>query len=179
MIIALGSTSPRKVGALQDALAAAEVKASVRALPSPSGVNEQPFGANETACGAFNQAAGALARAPECDYAIGVESGIIETMPGEWVDAATVVIVYRGPTKQTELAALTTSVGVPMPKKYVRMCVLAGPRSHTVGEFYAAACGGDKTDITTTMTGGKLTRQGLLADAIYAALVMAGITGAA
>jgi len=181
MIIALGSTSSHKVAALMDALAAAEVRADIVQYPTVSGVGEQPISAQEATCGAFKRATTAMLNSQatgfRVSYSVGVESGI-EERGGVWLDIATVVILkptLEGP----ELAALTTSVGVPMPKQYVDECLDAGPCTHTVGEFYAAARGGDKTDITTTLSGSKLTRQGLLADAIYAALVMAGITGEA
>lgn len=172
MKIALGSTSHHKVGALQDALARLALPYEVQPIAAPSSVDAQPIGADVAALGAENRARYA-AEAIGGQYAVGIESGI-EWRRGHWVDITTVVVLRRASEGvQWSVAGFATSTGIPFPAEYVRRCIEAGPRDHTVGEFMAAEMGGSATDGTATLTGGRLTRRGMLVDAVAVALLQA------
>ncbi len=80
--VAVGSANPVKVEAVRRELEAI-LKRPVRATGHavPSGVPEQPRG-EATLAGARNRARAAQAAQPECDYAVGVEAGLVQP-PGE------------------------------------------------------------------------------------------------
>ena len=75
--IAVGSTNPSKVGAVE--MAAEKYLPNVTVLPSEaeSGVPEQPWGDDQTLEGATNRAYGAI-RLLGSDIGIGIESGVHE-----------------------------------------------------------------------------------------------------
>lgn len=77
MIIAVASTNPAKVKAVEEAVKAWE---NVRILPGEvkSGVSEQPFSDEETKRGAVNRASAVLKANPEAELGIGLEGGITE-----------------------------------------------------------------------------------------------------
>jgi inosine/xanthosine triphosphatase len=94
--VAVGSANPVKVKAIEQELALL-LKAKVEARPFavPSGVPEQPRG-SETLSGARNRARKAREAWPECDYAVGVEAGLVR-FPGEahHLEAQACVLVDR------------------------------------------------------------------------------------
>lgn len=175
MLFAIGTTSPHKVGALQDALARPSHPLSDIAtdiLPfdvSSGGVDVQPFGIALGSMGSENRAAYGLMHAPEALYSLGVES-YLELVRGTWLDIAHVTLVQRCRSARTmyEVVGTATSLGIPFPEEAVLAALREGAGKHTAGKHVAARLGGDATDPHATLTGGKLTRRGLLTDAIFA-----------
>jgi inosine/xanthosine triphosphatase len=79
--IAVGSTNPVKIAAVQVVTARAFPTATVISLSVDSGVSEQPWGDTETRQGALNRAQAALA-ATDADLGVGLEGGLVETELG-------------------------------------------------------------------------------------------------
>jgi inosine/xanthosine triphosphatase len=80
--VAVGSTNPVKVEAVRQELARIlRVPAEVKGFPVPSSVPEQPR-SDETLAGARVRARAAVEAWPDCDYAVGIEAGLIK-YPGE------------------------------------------------------------------------------------------------
>ncbi|SDJ97262.1 inosine/xanthosine triphosphatase [Natronorubrum texcoconense] len=81
MDVAVGSTNPVKVDAVERTLE--RYQPSVSAIAVDSGVPEQPWSVEETVTGAENRARRALA-ATDADYGVGLEGGVarIEGVPG-------------------------------------------------------------------------------------------------
>lgn len=84
MDVAVGSTNPVKVRAVERALAGGD--ASVQAIAVESGVAEQPGSRAETIAGADNRAQGALTETG-ADLGIGIEGGVatVEAVEGLWL----------------------------------------------------------------------------------------------
>lgn len=83
MKLAVGSTNPVKVDAVERTLAGYEP--TVTAVDVDSGVSEQPWSIEETVTGAENRARRALAAADaDSDYGVGLEGGVarLDGTPG-------------------------------------------------------------------------------------------------
>lgn len=75
MIIAVGSTNPVKIGAVQSALETAGIAATVVGIAVPSGVPEQPIGETQVREGATNRAHNAR-MAANAEWGVGLEGGV-------------------------------------------------------------------------------------------------------
>ena len=73
--IALGSTNPTKVWAVEIAAGSFIERVVVEGVDVPSGVPVQPWGDDETARGALNRAERARA-ARDADFGVGIEAGV-------------------------------------------------------------------------------------------------------
>lgn len=93
-IVAVGSTNPVKVAAVQAAFARIDGEWNIRAVDIPSGVSPQPIGHDETRAGARNRAVAALAAIPDAVFGVGLEGGVFE-YDGEWYTGAWCAIVDR------------------------------------------------------------------------------------
>ncbi|MFQ5340026.1 MAG: inosine/xanthosine triphosphatase [Anaerolineae bacterium] len=81
MKIAIGSTNPVKVRAVEAVLQRVYSTPEVIAVAVDSGVPDQPYGDEQTRAGAVNRARGALAKAV-ADLGVGLEGGLIDTEHG-------------------------------------------------------------------------------------------------
>lgn len=75
-IVAVGSTNPTKVKAVEAVMAKAFPMARVQAVAVPSDVSEQPLSAAETERGARSRALAALAAVPGARFGMGLEGGV-------------------------------------------------------------------------------------------------------
>lgn len=180
IIFALGSTSPHKIAACKAAFesldnwSGGDPELQLRPVAVASGVPPQPIGLEQTRRGALQRAEAALQEVPEARYAIGIESGIVR-MGGYHsidLDLAVVAVVTRSP--ENTPVVYTTSVGVPVPSKYVNAS-LAAQQQTEAGKFYAEEHGCDPTDFTSEVTRGVLSRVELTMQAVLAALSIADI----
>lgn len=73
MLIALGTRSAPKVAALELALVALDIEASIEAHSVPSGVSDMPVTSAELSAGAVNRARAAMGACPEATYGVGIE----------------------------------------------------------------------------------------------------------
>jgi inosine/xanthosine triphosphatase len=89
--IAVGSSNPVKIAAVQSVAARAFPTAEVFGLRVASGVSEQPWGDAETRRGALNRAQDALDTAG-ADLGVGLEGGMLETEMGLMTCAWCVIV---------------------------------------------------------------------------------------
>lgn len=93
MIVAVGSKNPVKINAVKNAFSHYFDDVKVVGVDAASDVNDQPMSAEETVEGAKNRARNAFAN---CDYAVGIEGGLIKypTSTGRILTAT--VAIYDG-----------------------------------------------------------------------------------
>lgn len=173
--IGVGSLSPHKTGATEDALLRPGHVFSGQGriiLPhyARSGIDAQPFGAGIAGLGAKRRAVEILNANPELDYAVGIEN-FLELVLQHWLDIPMVAIAKRSETGPV-IVGVASGVGYPIPQKFVLEAMAAGFDLYTAGEFLAAKQRTeDKTDPVAGLTGRLLLRRQLIADAVYAALI--------
>lgn len=85
-VVAIGSTNPAKVKAVEAVLSRAFPQARVEPVSVPSGVSDQPLSAEETARGARTRARAALAAIPGARFGIGLEGGVDFPKEGDSCD---------------------------------------------------------------------------------------------
>ena len=108
MLIAVGSTNPAKIAAVEDIVRQVWPTVTVRGVPTHSGVAAQPWGHAEMQQGAYNRAKAAL-DALQADLGFGLEGGLEETAWGVTSMNWTVAIDRAG------RVGLGTSGGVLLP----------------------------------------------------------------
>ncbi len=97
MKIAIGSTNPVKVGAVENVLRRVYPNAEFVTLQVSSGISAQPVGDVETRQGALNRARAALEET-DADWGAGLEGGIIQTELGTMTTAWCVIVDREGRT---------------------------------------------------------------------------------
>ncbi len=95
MKIAIGSTNPVKIGAVENVLRLVYPDAEFITVTVPSGVSVQPIGDEETRQGALNRARAALA-ATDADWGAGLEGGVVKTELGLMTNAWCVIVDRAG-----------------------------------------------------------------------------------
>ena len=75
IIIAVGTTSPQKIGYLKEVLRELGVKSVIKSVEVESKVSEQPITARETKIGSINRAKHALKEVKNADFGLGIEVG--------------------------------------------------------------------------------------------------------
>ncbi len=94
--VVLGSTSPAKRRALEEALKRLYGRnVEVATVAAGSGVPDQPWGEEETRRGALNRAREALTLAPDAELAVGIEAGVSEEPGWPLWTFAWIVVVSR------------------------------------------------------------------------------------
>ena len=96
--VAVGSTNPVKVGAVEEAFTKYFSELIVAGVPVVSGVAEQPRSEKETMVGARQRAQAALKQNTEAEYGVGLEGGVTE-VEGKMFECAWVAIVNRQGTE--------------------------------------------------------------------------------
>ncbi len=97
MLIAIGSTNPVKVRAVENVLRRIYAEAEFVALEVPSGIPAQPVGNEETRRGALNRARAAL-EATGADWGAGLEGGVVQNEFGTMTTAWCVIVDRAGRT---------------------------------------------------------------------------------
>lgn len=159
----IGSKSSVKQRALVAALHSLELRFTVNAVEARSGVNCQAVGLAEIVLGASNRASAARELFPH-SFAVGIESGIIRRH-ATTTDVAYVVVIT--PDHKTVIGH---STGITFPEQYVVEAERQGFCNTTVGRVIAAKLGGSHSDPHAILTEGRLARQRVLEQAIYATL---------
>jgi inosine/xanthosine triphosphatase len=141
--LALGSTGPEKIEATQRAIRHTSIFSRVQHVPCTSGVNEQPLGFSEMQQGAQHRALCATEMS-HCPYGLGIENGIVETVPEMWFDFA-VVCLWDSGAQQFFWAY---SEGVPLHARHVATArqLCGGFAQHTVGEVLGQETGANPKD---------------------------------
>ncbi len=95
MLVAIGSTNPVKVRAVENVLRQVFDDVEFVAREVPSGIAAQPVGNEETRRGALNRAR-AVREVAEADWGIGLEGGIIQSEMGTMTTAWCVIVDRSG-----------------------------------------------------------------------------------
>ncbi|HEU0051003.1 MAG TPA: inosine/xanthosine triphosphatase [Patescibacteria group bacterium] len=159
--IAVGSSSPHKIDAVQQAASKFFTACGISNCPAKSGVGIQPIGLEETLKGAQNRALAAAQKFPNA-ICVGIESGIVK-MGLHWFDIAVVVV------RRHETESVSVSAGIRLPDECVSEAIQRGLERTTVGSVVAEFYHGDETDPHTRLSRGKVTRMQTLTEAVFLA----------
>lgn len=165
----IGTNTYLKIQALREACEMRGFGDDIASVEVPSDQNEQPVGFNETYGGALTRAT----RAKECVKSnvvgVGIESGIFRSGDDDSSRTLDIAIVVLLLDKERQI--VTSSVGIIFPEQYVLEAEKLGFKKTTVGSIITKKLNGDSQDPHFALTNGRLSRQKLLTDAIYAALI--------
>lgn len=75
LVIALGTTSPQKIGYLKEVLKDLKIKPIIKSVKARSEVSDQPITSKETKIGSIKRAKNALKEIKDADFALGIEVG--------------------------------------------------------------------------------------------------------
>lgn len=172
MSIRVGSVSPLKLAAVKDACKILGWTSTVSCLNATSGQNDQPVGFQEIWNGAYNRASKVKSCGGNYLY-VGIENGIIEVKKSNsrsiTLDIAVVVVI----TSENQVIT-TTSPCFELPQKYVKIARKRGFDRNTVGSVISEKLGGSADDPHHKLSGGKISRQDLLIDALIRAFQQTG-----
>ncbi|HEY8416407.1 MAG TPA: inosine/xanthosine triphosphatase [Limnochordales bacterium] len=164
-VIAVGSTNPAKVGAVQAIAQRAFPGARVVPLAVASGVAGQPLSAAETAAGARTRALAALKAVPEAAYGIGLEGGLEPTPGGGDVVNCCAVAARDG------RVSVAWGVRFPLPPAVVRRLLAGEELGPVIDEISGVAAGKGLLGAVGVLTGGLVTREAMWEQAVACALI--------
>lgn len=127
--IAVGSDNPSKIDGVRQAFARAfpRMRLEVHGFKVRSGVGEQPVGYARTSLGARNRAQAAWRAWPSCDYAVGLESGLIPFGSGSGSSIRFFDIQF-GCIDDGKTVSSGCSMGFPLPQK-IQEKMIKNPKS--------------------------------------------------
>lgn len=164
MRVAVASTAAVKRRAVTRAFERLDDVVAIETAPSPSQVSTQPQGFREIHAGATHRLEAVCEARPDADVWVSMENGVVQIAPGLWIDLA----VVRVKLAETGAVGTATSAGVEVPAAVVAraFAVCDG----TVGKALQAAVPGvDHRNPHEELTGGRASREELLAQAVVAA----------
>lgn len=162
----ISSESPVKHNAVQAAFNRLNVDVETVAVPMPSGVNEQPKSLDETYEGALNrhnQLVTELGEKATGGYLITIESGIFTPRPEHNFFGTTTLVVEKDGERHVGI-----DVDIEFPK---HMTDRVPHEFKDLGELVKKEFGATTSDPFPYFTGGKLTRQDVIENALYNVLV--------
>lgn len=164
MYIILGSTSPVKVNATNQAFRTYFADVEVKALSLPSGVKAFPTSDEETLRGATNRAEKARSLEPGADYAVGIEGGLARL--GGNVLVHQVAVLIKG-----DITGIGVSQGYVAPDRLIEQLDMGTDESRKIIDSYF---GRDEIlseeGVIGIMTNSVLTRTDASRDAVICAL---------
>jgi len=164
MLILVGSTSPVKVKATEQAFSEYFSGFTVKGLSTPSNVNLYPWSDEETLRGALNRAKAALKQEPTADYSVGLEGGLQQL--GEWMIVKEIAVVLH----ENEVG-VGLSVGYMCPPKALSLLDQSSATSRqSIDAFFGKQEILSKEGPLGVLTNSKLTRMGISKDAVICAL---------
>jgi len=164
MKVAVGSPNPLKADAVREAFCMFFGEVEVASIDVASEVRPFPVGDDEIMAGAANRAKGAKANCPECEYAVGIEGGVVE-FAGRWFDRNYAVILNGG------RMGVGCSAGYEIDESILRQLIPETDDSKKVidrimGEENVF----DGVGVVGVMTQRRLTRKDIMRDAVVCAL---------
>lgn len=164
--VAVGSTNPVKVGAVQMAFERVwpEHQWEVKGVSVSSNVSDQPMNDQETMTGARNRASGALVALTGADYGVGLEGGL-QQVGKHWFDCGWVVVIDRNGHE-----GIGASVKLPIPARMMEMISQGMELGEAVDVVSQQRNSGQSYGHFGLMTKNVLTRQKAYADGVVAAL---------
>ncbi|GMI15939.1 hypothetical protein TrLO_g3330 [Triparma laevis f. longispina] len=121
--IAVGSKNPCKVEAVEAAFASIlsstdptkTITLNVTGFSAPSLVSDQPMTDSETLLGAKNRASAAANILPNCDFAVGLEGGIVDDEDGIMWCMAWMVVLCPSEVLETRRWGIAKTGAFPLP----------------------------------------------------------------
>mgnify|MGYP000999353550 CR=1 FL=1 len=162
-LIVVGSKSKHKLGAVGSALFHFGIPHTLLSCDVETDTPAQPCSWHQVQDGATRRAIGALRNFPEALVGVGIESGLFFVRQGQVLDIAFLSLVDNNGRE-----FIATSQGVMFPANAVAEARSRGFKNVTAGQIIAERFGGDHTDPHTTLTEGRVTREGLLTDGLRA-----------
>jgi inosine/xanthosine triphosphatase len=164
MKVAVGSPNPLKADAVREAFGKFFGDVEVVSVDVASEVRPFPMGDAEIMAGAANRAKGAKASCPECEYAVGIEGGVVE-FAGRWFDRNYAVVLRGG------RMGVGCSAGYEIDESILRQVIPETDDSKKVidrimGEENVF----DGVGVVGVMTQRRLTRKDIMRDAVVCAL---------
>ena len=129
MYIVMGSTSPVKVNATEQAFGIYFDDVEVKGLPLASGVKAFPTSDEETLRGALNRAREARSLESEADFAVGIEGGLSRFDRYVLVKQVAVVI-------KDDIIGMGVSAGYAAPERLLRQLDMASDESRNIIDSY-------------------------------------------
>jgi inosine/xanthosine triphosphatase len=163
--VAVGSTNPVKVGAVQSAFAMVWPASGVACIACdvPSGVSEQPMSDRETIQGARTRATSAR-DLTDAEFGAGIESGLTE-IEGAWYATGWVAVVDRAGTE-----GLACTMLRPVPHASLALVQQGMELGHANDRVFGATNSKQETGLIGLLTNNLLTREGVFRDGVIAAL---------
>lgn len=162
----ISSKSPVKHAAAEGAFARIGVDIEIVAVPTPSGVSEQPSSLDETYEGALNrheQLVKEVGNDAKGNYLITMESGIFKPRPEHNYFGSTTLVVEKDGERR---------VGIDVDIEFPRHFTDKVPSEYAdLGELVKAEFGAETKDPYPYFTNGKVTRGSLMENALYNVLV--------
>ncbi|MBI3572203.1 DUF84 family protein [Candidatus Kaiserbacteria bacterium] len=137
------------------------ITATLQTCDVPSGVRDQPIGLKEMQLGAENRAERAMGQRPEADFAVGVESGLVEVTE-RWFDVPYIVVLTKRGWKSCTVGAY-----FPVPRWMVERALERGTE---IGKIVQELTGGDDKDVQKCLSDGKISRVDIITAALKYAL---------
>lgn len=165
--VVVASQNPVKLGAVEAAFAAQfpERDIDVSGIATESGVSDQPVGDDETRTGARNRVERARERAPDADYWVGLEGGIVSVGGTLYAFAWMAVGDRRGRLGEARSATL------PLPPA-VRELVDGGMELGAANDrVFGTLDSKQKGGAFGLLTGGRHTRESVYAQTVLLALI--------
>jgi len=164
MLIVVGSTSPVKIAATQQAFAEYFNDFTMKALRLPSNVNPYPMSDDETLQGALNRAKAALELESNADYAVGIEGGLQRLR--EWTIVKHIAVVLHA-----NEVGIGTSAGYACPPEILRQIAPTSDSSRkNIDAFFGKQEILSKEGPEGVLTSLKLTRTSVSKNAVVFAL---------
>lgn len=165
MIIAIGSTNPAKVKAVEAAFQARHPDASFEFVPvaADSGISDQPMDNAETIQGARNRAAAAL-QAQNVDFGVGIEGGL-ENIDDAWF-SKTWVVVRSSQGKE----GIGSSIAMSIPDNIMALIRNGQELSEATDTVFKATESGKKQGFVGLMSDNAITRASSTQGAVIAAI---------
>lgn len=165
--VAVGSTNPNKVEAVEVAFSRAGLKVHINPTEPPSDLPPEPMGLMEITNGAVKRARHALSRVNQAELGVGIEAGIVEINElGIYLDITVAAIVDRMGTVTVGL-----SPGFMVPKVFMREIIKGKELNEVAEQYYGVPNIGRKMGLIGAVTKGFVRRIDLNVDAVYMALI--------
>jgi inosine/xanthosine triphosphatase len=164
MLIVVGSTSPVKVTATEQAFAEYFNDFTVKGLRLPSNVNPYPMSDDETLQGALNRAETTFKLEPSADFAVGIEGGLQRLR--EWTIVKHIAVVLHA-----NEVGVGTSAGYVCPPEMLRQIEPTSDSSRkNIDAFFGKQEILSKEGPEGVLTNLKLTRTSVSKNAVIFAL---------
>lgn len=166
MRIAIGTTNPSKISAVEDAFKTFFPDTELEFIPVSveSGISDQPMSDDETSKGALNRAHGALQATQNADYGVGIEGGL-QQVSDYWMVGNIAAVA-----KNTGVTGVGASARVLVPEKIMAQVHSGAELNDAVHQVTDLKDNGKKGGVLGLLSKGAVTRSSACHDAVLLAL---------